>query len=194
VHLSPVYCGSTHDKKMFDDSQVVRFLKTIMDEIPERKVIFADLGYVGIRHTTPGAMLPYKRLPHQELSPERIEFNRILGRNQKFSENFFDRWKMLFRIPHNKFSGLRVLLRLILPNAITLTNDHTKKHRLRRESLQGSRVGIDDEEELDESNRVHRLWKRVLKIKVSVITSNQALPKFGQQQPSVRSGSFAIAP
>jgi hypothetical protein len=53
---------------------------------------------------------------------------------------------------------------------------------------------IDDEEEPDESNRVHRLEKKLLKAKTSAITFNKALPKFGQPHSSVRSGSFAVAP
>jgi hypothetical protein len=124
VHLSPVYCDSTHDKAMFDNSQVVRFLTTITDDIPERKLILVDLGYMGIRRTIPEATLPYTRLPHQELSPEQVEFNRILGRNRMLIENFVGRWNGLFRIIHGEFGGSRVLLTFIIPITIVLVNYH----------------------------------------------------------------------
>jgi hypothetical protein len=142
---------------MFDDSQVVRLLTTITAGIPERRVILDDRRDVGIRRTIPEAMLPYKRRLHQELSPEQLEFNRVLGRNRILIENFFGQWRMPFRIIHGEFRGSKVLPRLSIPIAIALTNYHIKRHPLRRELLQGSRVGIDDEEEPDESTRVHRL-------------------------------------
>jgi hypothetical protein len=102
-------------------------------------------------------MLLYKRLLHQELSPGQLEFNRILGRNRIFIENFFGRWKMLSKIIDGKVRGSRVLLRLIIPITIALTNHHIKKRPLRKESLQGPRVEIDDEQEPDESDLVYRL-------------------------------------
>jgi hypothetical protein len=135
----------------------MRFLTTITDDIPEHKLILADPGYLGRRCAIPEAMAPYQRLPHQELSPEQIEFNGILDRNRVLIENCFGRGKMLFRIIQDKFRGSGALLRFIIPMTIALINYHIKKHPLRRGPLQVSRVGIDDDEKLDEISRVDRL-------------------------------------
>jgi hypothetical protein len=87
VHLSLVYRGSTHNKTTFDDSQVVRFLTTSIDNNPWRNVVLADLGYVGIRRTVSEAIRPHKGFSYQDYSPEQAELNRILGRNRILMEN-----------------------------------------------------------------------------------------------------------
>jgi hypothetical protein len=91
AHLSSVYYGSSHDKTIFDDSQDVRFLTMTTDDGPERKVILAGLGRVGVRRTIPEAILPHKRSPHRDLTTEQVEFNRNLSRNRILIEHFFGR-------------------------------------------------------------------------------------------------------
>jgi hypothetical protein len=46
VHLSPVYCGSPHDKTRFNDSQVIWFLTRSRNDGLERNVVLVDLGHV----------------------------------------------------------------------------------------------------------------------------------------------------
>jgi hypothetical protein len=118
VHLSPVNCDSTHNKTAFDESQVVRFLTTFANDILERKVILPSFGDLGIRHTSPEAMLPYQKRPHQELSPEQVEFNRIL------IDNFFDGREMLFRTRHAEFRDSKCALRIITNETFSIVYTH----------------------------------------------------------------------
>jgi hypothetical protein len=76
---------------------------------------------VGIRRTIFEAILP-----HQDLSFDQVQFNRILGHNRILVENFFERWKMLFRIIRDKFRGSRSLLKLIVPGTISFANYYIK--------------------------------------------------------------------
>jgi hypothetical protein len=105
VHLSRVYYGSYHNKTTVYDSHIVRFLTISTDDGPERKVNLADVSCVEIKRTIPETIPSCKRLPHQDVSPEPVEFNRILRRNCILIENFFGHWKMLFRIIHGKCKG-----------------------------------------------------------------------------------------
>jgi hypothetical protein len=53
VHLSRVYRGATHDKAIFDRSEVARF-PTYQDERGriQHKPIMSDLAYIGITRTS----------------------------------------------------------------------------------------------------------------------------------------------
>jgi hypothetical protein len=49
VHLSDVFRGNVHNKAIFDQSEVIAFLtEQGEDELPVRRQMMSDLGYVGI--------------------------------------------------------------------------------------------------------------------------------------------------
>jgi hypothetical protein len=53
---------------------------------------------------------------------------------------------MSFKIIRGKFRGAKLLLKLIIPITIALTNYHIKNHRLRKESIKGSLMGVRSDE------------------------------------------------
>jgi hypothetical protein len=69
IHLSRVYRGATHDKAIFDRSEVAQFL-TYQDERGriQHKPIMGDLAYIGITRTCPGSVLPHKRPSGRDLT------------------------------------------------------------------------------------------------------------------------------
>jgi hypothetical protein len=107
VALSAVYYRYPSDKTIFVDSHVVRLLTASVNDDPDPKAIVADLRRAGIRVTISQAILLHKRLPHQDLPAEQVEFDRILGLNPIPTENFFDRRKMYFTIRQPKSRAAR---------------------------------------------------------------------------------------
>lgn len=86
IHYGGIKKGRRHDIVLYQKSKLandmIRYIK-LSDgtTIPTRGAILADGGYCGIHATYPEAVIPRKRLPHQQLSPEDKEFNRKLGHN-----------------------------------------------------------------------------------------------------------------
>jgi hypothetical protein len=60
-----------------------------MDDNHEPKVILAGIGYLAVRRTIPEAIPWHKKLPHPDLSPKQVEFNRIPGDKHTVIENLF---------------------------------------------------------------------------------------------------------
>jgi hypothetical protein len=105
---------------------------------PRAQSNLANVGYLGIGCTIPEAIIPHKRLTNQDTSPGQVQCDGILGHNGILVENFFERWKRLFRIVHKKLRGSRSLLKLSVPIAISLTNYHIKTIPKKRTSARVS--------------------------------------------------------
>jgi hypothetical protein len=133
AHLSPVCQGSAHDKRLFDESGIIKALHCVGRHhrcLP----ILADLGYQGILQTCQGAILPYKKLPGRELTEEQKEHNRLLAVDRVIIENYFGRWKTLFGIVHELlYRGSIRDLSPIVQLTIAMTNYYVLQHPLRRE-------------------------------------------------------------
>jgi transposase len=134
VHISKAYRGRTHDKAIFDASNVADFL-AYSGRHGDRSVhraILADLGYIGITRTCASAILPYRRKPGRELREEQREHNRKLSRARILVENFFARWKTIFGIVHQVYRGNLKKLGAIIRVTVAMTDWHIRRHPLRR--------------------------------------------------------------
>jgi hypothetical protein len=83
IHLSRLCRGTTHDKGIFDRSEVAAF-GTYQDDRGriQHKPIMGDLWYMGIARTCPGSVLPHKRPMGGDLTAEHNAGNRVLSRNR----------------------------------------------------------------------------------------------------------------
>jgi hypothetical protein len=153
-----VYRGNTHGNAIFDRSGLAEFVSYQPPGSVTRRqrIIMADLGYLGITRTCPGAILPHKRPARGELTSEQNQQNRILSRDRILVGNSFARWKMLFGICHEVFRGEIKLLGTIVRVTLAITNWHIRRHPLRRpdEELidELSSDGRGQARELDESS------------------------------------------
>jgi transposase len=143
VHYSQVFLGRTYDKAIFDASGL-RYRIESMDEEGRdcQNTIMGDLGYLGIIHTCPKAILPHKHPPHGQLTEHQKEVNRRLFRDRILVENFFGRWKALFGICHKVYRTNLKELGKVIQLTLALTNWYIHQHPLRRV----------DEEKVDESS------------------------------------------
>jgi hypothetical protein len=142
MHVSAVYKGSVHDKKLFDVSNVADFLTV---EGRHRQFL-ADSGYQGLQRSIPEVILPFKKPRNDELTEEQKEHNRTLSRNRIIVENFFGRWKELFGIVHVVFRAESDFLKMVIPVTIALTNFHVRKHPLSRSADAPDSSDASDEE------------------------------------------------
>ena len=136
VHISQVVEGKQHDKKLFDQSGLTKFLTTTKliagHLVSERKIILCDSGYTGINLTHPEAIITRKRRAGEDLSAEDEEFNRILSSDRIIVENYFGRMKIVFGVMHYKFRCTITMLSDLIPMIVALTNYHIQNHPLRR--------------------------------------------------------------
>jgi hypothetical protein len=95
VPLAKVYRGRTHDKAIFDSSGLADFLiyRAPGSDAPHHRIIIADLGYVGITHPCPNALLPHEKLAGGQLTADQKRENQILSRDRILIENCFGQWK-----------------------------------------------------------------------------------------------------
>jgi hypothetical protein len=97
VHLSRVYRGAAHDKRIFDDSGLRQALRVTQEGSESHRhgnsssqclPIMGDLGYQGIQRSCPGAVLPHKKPPGGHLTREQKEANRLLSHDRVLVDNF----------------------------------------------------------------------------------------------------------
>jgi len=102
LHLSQIVEGKKHDKKLFDESDILSFLS--YDRVVGRATrivrhqILCDSGYVGINSTIPEAQIALKKPAGGELTAEEKAYNKNLSHDRVIVENFFARMKVLFGI------------------------------------------------------------------------------------------------
>lgn len=70
IYLSPTYPGSTHDKKICDEENIL-FSKNVY--------MFVDLGFIGLTSGAVKIMIPFKSRKKQELNEEQKGFNKWLS-------------------------------------------------------------------------------------------------------------------
>ena len=142
VHMSKLYPGSYHDKKVWDLSGAETFcrLPVSRDEpgIIRHHQLLADGGYQGIAY--PEVIMPYRRprsIPGEQrtqLSAAQIEFNRKLSSDRVLVENFFSRLKGVFGILYSRHRCGVNSMETLVHICVALTNYLIERHPLR---LQG---------------------------------------------------------
>lgn len=86
VHfLSQSYEGTVHDKALWDDLLVG----------PMEQNMLADLGFLGIDHTHPNALMPFKKPKKKPLTHPRKQINTIISRMRVVIEHVFAGIKIL---------------------------------------------------------------------------------------------------
>lgn len=86
VHfLSPSYEGTMHDKALWDELVVE----------PMEQNMLVDLGFLGIDHTHPNAIMPFKKSKKKPLTDSQKEINAVIGRLRVVIEHVFAGIKIL---------------------------------------------------------------------------------------------------
>lgn len=86
IHIGGIIEGRHNDFYLYQQSGLARTMahqerREDGECIMVRPPILADGGYQGIRTTYPEAIIPIRRLPHQHLTPEQRETNRLLSQD-----------------------------------------------------------------------------------------------------------------
>ena len=108
----------------------------------------ADGGYCGIHATYPEAVIPRKRSPHQQLSPEDKEFNRKLGHDRVIVEKYFERLKSYWGILKRPLRIEKINIGGLLRILVCLTNLKILEQPMFAKQYEGV-SDVEHEEELD---------------------------------------------
>lgn len=96
VFSSQTFQGARHDKFRFDQ---------IKDNLPSFWNLLLDLGFIGVdKEVDNKCFLPYKSLPHQDLSEYEIQQNKTLSSQRCRGEHVFAQMKH-FKILSDEFRG-----------------------------------------------------------------------------------------
>jgi hypothetical protein len=139
-----VFKTATRDKAILDRSGVVGFITYRNGDRQRHHAIIGDLGYVEMTRTGPNAILPHKYAQHEQLTKARAVHNQAMGRDRILVENFFGRWKSLFKIYRKVYSGDGTRLRRIVRITICPRNFSVTSHLQR--ALAPAQPLTDDEE------------------------------------------------
>ena len=136
VHLSEIIPGATHDRILFTQSGLGKFLATsYIDErglrADKHPKILADLGYQGVQHEYSEIELPFKRQPGKELTREQEIYNNELSSDRLIVENYFGRLKAYYKILTRPYRGSIDSFKSVIRIAFALTNMRIKSAPLR---------------------------------------------------------------
>ena len=125
IHICTDYLGATHDKKLFDLSEVTSFVtvKRGVESIP--LPILADRGYVGIEKYHTSAIVQ-----HKGDDDETKKRNNFIAVDRQIVERFFGRFKMSWGVMADGFRGDRETVPLIIKGLVALTNYNISLHPL----------------------------------------------------------------
>ena len=128
IHICTDYLGATHDKKLFDLSEVTAFVtvKRGVELIP--LPVLADRGYVGIEKYHTSAIVQQKG--DDEETKKR---NNFIAVDRQIVERFFGRFKMSWGVMADGFRGDRETIPTIIKGLIALTNYNISLHPLTKD-------------------------------------------------------------
>ena len=128
IHICTDYLAGTHDKRIYDLSEVTSFVtvKRGVENVP--LPVLADKGYIGIEkyHTT--AIVQQKG--HDE---ETIKRNNFIAMDRQIVERFFGRFKTSWGAMADGFRGDRDTIPLIIKGLVALTNYNINLHPLNKD-------------------------------------------------------------
>lgn len=85
LYLSPSYEGTVHDKALWNDLEIGQMELNLL----------VDLGFLGIDHTHPNAIMPFKKSKHKPLSITQKQINTTIARLRVVIEHTFSGIKIL---------------------------------------------------------------------------------------------------
>ena len=144
--------GSVHDFKIFQENQTyLLFTGHAWENGEHRDVKYQglfDSGYQGAGRLM-DALLPMRRLPHQELTAEQYNHNQELSSQRIIVENFFGRLKGCWKILAGKYRGQYSLLKDAIDVCVSLTNLLVVKYPLRGEKPEHAVQIIADDRDIN---------------------------------------------
>lgn len=153
IHIGGIVEGRHNDFYLYQQSGLARVMahseeNEFGERVMVRPPILADGGYLGIRTTYPEAIIPIRRLPNRQLTPEQRESNRLLSQDRSIVERFFGRLKLYWGILQRPYRCDRTSLLTLAKICVGLTN-----LKLRRAPLNADEEGPDEEEEVTETEQ-----------------------------------------
>ena len=128
IHVNADFMASTHDKKIFDLTDVTAFVTVQrgVELIPHP--ILADRGYVGIDKSHPTAIVQQRGK-----DDDTLKRNNDIAKDRIIVERFFGRFKMSWGAMSLGYRGDRHSMQLIIMGLVALTNFHISLHPLTKD-------------------------------------------------------------